>query len=186
VNNQTKQFRIGLIAILIISVHIVLCLYFLFIPKQHRVQNRIVSVYKQLVLLGPFFTESRIKSTRYLSVRYKNQNTWSSVRNLSREHFASYHTNPWRWDKLSYVAYETHLARSVENIAKGRPFEAVKKSAAFRELNGFLIQEFIKTPVDSVEIVGHAATYVPRSRAYLLDTTFVFTYNPKSIGEAKK
>ena len=184
-NKETKQFRIGLIALVIISLHIVLCLYLLFSPAQFRVQTGLATVYRQLVLLGPFFAESRIKSTRYLSIRYK-QDTWSSFRNLSQEHFAAYRASPWRWDHLANIGYETDLAYTLATVAKGRPFDAIKGSSAFQELNGFLIHEFIPMPVDSVQIIGHGITYVPTSQTYLSDTTFVFTYNPHAIGEGKK
>ena len=185
-NKETKQFRIGLIALVIISLQIVFCSYLLFSPKQFRVKNGIVTVYRQLVLLGPFFAESRIKSTRYLSIRYKQRNAWSSIRNLSQEHFAAYHASPWRWDQLAHIGYETDLAYTMGTVAKGRPFEAIKSNSTFQELNGFLIQEFIPMPVDSVQVIGHGITYVPTSQTFLPDTTFVFTYNPHAIGEGKE
>ena len=185
-NQKTKQFRIGLIALLIISLHIVLCLYLLFAPAKFRSQNGLVSVFRQLVLLGPFFTESRIKSTRYLSIRYKQDGAWSSFRNLSQEHFEAYRARPWRWDKLAYIGYETDLALTLGRVAKGRPLDAIKNSSSFQELNGFLIQEFIPEQVDSVQVIGHGVTYVPTSQTFLSDTTFVFTYNPQAIGEGKK
>jgi hypothetical protein len=186
VNKHKKQFRIGLITLAIISLHIILCLYFLFAPAQFRVRNRMVNLYGQLMLLGPFFTESKIKSTIYLSLRHKQNGVWSASRNLSREHLAVYRNNPWRWDMLSQIGYETHLTFSISDLAKGKSFEAIKNGSTFQELNGFLMQEFIPTPVDSVQIIGQMENYIPKSRNYLLDTTFVFTYNPASIGDAKK
>jgi hypothetical protein len=186
VKQKTKQFRIGLVALLIISLHIVLCLYLFFAPAQFRVQSGMVGVYRQLVLLGPFFTESRIKSTRYLSIRYKNDNAWSSFRNLSQEHFAAYRSSPWRWDKLACIGYETDLALTLGRVAKGRPLDTIKNSSSFQELNGFLMQEFIPAHVDSVQVICHGITYLPTSQTFLSDTTFMFTYNPHTIVEAKK
>jgi hypothetical protein len=171
---------------LIISLHIVLCLYLLFAPAKFRAQSGMVGVFRQLVLLGPFFTESRIKSTRHLSIRYKQDNAWSSFRNLSHEHFAGYRARPWRWDKLAYIGYETDLALTLGRAAKGRPLDAIKNNSSFQELNGFLLQEFIPQHVDSVQIIGHGVTYIPASQSFLSDTTFVFTYNPHTIVEAKK
>src|SRR5215204_1158339 len=98
-----------------------------------------VGVFRQLVLLGPFFTESRIKSTRYLSIRYKKDGTWSSLRNLSQEHFEAYRARPWRWDNLAYIGYETDLALTLGRVAKDRTLDAIKNSSSFQELNGFLI-----------------------------------------------
>ena len=183
-NKETKQFRIGSIALVIVSLHVVLSLYILFFPAQFRVTG-IATVYRQLVLLGPFFTEARIKSTRYLSIRYK-QETWSTFRNLSQEHFAAYRASPWRWDQLANIGYETDLAYTLATVAKGRTLDSIKGSSAFRELNGFLIGKFITMDVDSVQIIGHGITYVPTTRTFLSDTTFVFTYNPHAIGEGQR
>ena len=183
-NKEAKQFRIGSIALVIISLHIVLSLYLLFSPAQFRVTG-MATVYRQLVLLGPFFAESRIKTTRYLSIRYK-QDTWSTFRNLSQEHFAAYRASPWRWDHLANIGYETDLAHTLATVVKGLPLDSIKGSAAFQELHGFLIGEFITMPVDSVQIIGHGITYVPTSQGFQSDTTFVFTYNPHAIGEGKK
>jgi hypothetical protein len=185
VNNETKQFRIGLLALAIISLHILLSLYLLFSPAQFRVKTGMVAVYRQLVLLGPFFAESRIKSTRYLSIRFK-RDTWSPFRNLSEEHFAAYRARPWRWDQLANIGYENDLTFSLGTVAKGRPLDAIKSSSVFQELNGFLIREFVPMPVDSVQIIGHGITYLPTSHTFQPDTTFVFTYNPNTIGQGKK
>jgi len=185
VNKQTKQLRIGLIALIIILSHVLLCFCFLFFPTFPHAQNGLLTTYKQLALVGPFFTESRIKSTRYLSIRYMNNNRWSDFRNLSQEHFAEYRAKPWRWDKLAYMGYERHLGATLETMSKGRTFEEVKNSQTFRELNGFLVEEVISMPVDSVQLIGHEVTYIPANGTSLSDTTFLFTYNPESIGKAK-
>jgi hypothetical protein len=185
VNKQTKQLRIGLLALIIISSHIILCFSFLFFQTSHGAKHGMLSTYRQLALVGPFFTESRIKSTRYLSMRCMNNNRWSDFRNLSQEHLAEYRANPWRWDKLAYVGYERHLGAMLETMSKGRTFGEVKNSQVFRELNGFLVEEFLTMPVDSVQLIGHEVTYIPAKGTSLSDTTFLFTYNPASIGKAK-
>ena len=185
-DKQTKRYRIGLIALTIILLHVVLSLYFFVAPAQFRVRHKIVNVYRQLVLLGPFFTESRIHSTHYLSFRYKRENNWSTFRNLGREQFVSYQENPWRWDKLSQIGYQRHLAYTIGELATRQSFEAIKRNSAFRELNGFLHAGFIPVAADSIQIVGSMESYIPKSRAYRQDTVFMFTYNPSSIGDVKK
>jgi hypothetical protein len=89
-------------------------------------------------------------------------------------------------DHLANIGYETHLAYTLTTAAKGRPHDSIKSSSAFRELNGCLIGKFITMPVDSVQIIGHGITYVPTTRTFLSDTTFVFTYNPHAIGEEQR
>ena len=175
--NQTKQFRIGLIAAGIISIHVLLCLFFLFGTGRYT-RNRIASLYRQLALVGPFFTESRIKSTHYLTIRWKKNNEWSPLRRPCRENFSSYNNLPWRLDNLSAISYEIRLAHTLGTMVKEKSFTEIKKSLAFRELNGYLMDEFVQAPVDCIQIVSGLEHYHPDTRSVTLDTTFIFTYEP--------
>jgi len=93
---------------------------------------------------------------------------------------------PWRLDKLSYILYEMHLASTLGNKTVQKSIEEIRKSAAFHELNGFLLAEFIELPVDSIQIVSGLEYYNPETRSVLTDTAFIFTYQPASIGKAGK
>lgn len=183
---RTKQFRVGLIAALIITLHIGLCLYVSFVPYHALPRKKILAVYRQLVVLGPFFTESRINYSHHFSVRYKRHNGWSSARQFGKEHFEHYRNNPIRWDKLAYIGYENQLTFDLGAFAKGSPFETVQKSSAFRELNEFVMQELIKESVDSVQLIYGLNYFYPESKSSRMDTVFAYTYNPNVIGKAKR
>ena len=185
-DKRTKEFRIGFISLVIVLLHTGIALCVFFVPARFQFQNTIVKVYRQTVVLGPFFTESRIKYSHYLSFRHKRDNTWSVHRELTKEQFLGYCNSPWRIDKLSYIGYERYLANAIAGQAGHEPFEKLKKSSAFRELNQFLIHEVIKMPVDSIQIACGLDNYNPKTKSYLLDTVFVYTYNPTSIAEAKR
>lgn len=145
-----------------------------------------MNLYRQLVILGPFFAESRITYSHFLSVEFKANDTWSPPRQIGKEHFLAYVENPWQFNKLSYLGYERYLVTSVASLGTNRPFEEVQQGVAFRELNEVLMTEFIKTSVDSIRIVYGLNHYTPATGSYALDTVFIHTYNPDTIGKAKK
>jgi hypothetical protein len=97
-----------------------------------------------------------------------------------------YTQKPWRFDKLPYIDYEKRLCYDVGRASENRTFAEVKNSSDFRELNHFLLKEYIKKPVDSVSITYALNEYVPQKKLYRLDTVFYYKYNPHSLDDAKK
>lgn len=184
-NFRRKQLQVGLIALLFIIAHVMLSFYVSVAPRRLVPRNKITDVYRHLVVLGPFFTESRITYSHFLFVRYKQGNAWSPMKEYSKEYFAHYNQNPWRLDKLAYISYEKQLAFEVGTIADGKPFDAVKGSAAFRELNAFLTHELLPKQIDSVQLMYALDYYDPNSGSYAPDTLFAYTYDPKVVGNAK-
>jgi len=178
--------RIGFFILTILIVHVALCLYVILVPEKMMLQNKAVKIYKQLMILGPFFTESRIKSSHYLSVRYKKNGTWSSPREYAKENFLFYCENPWRYDRLPYGDYEKRLSYTVGKLAEKQPLDLVKKSSSFRELNEFILQENIHEKVDSIHLIYGLNQYHPDKGIYTLDTIFNWMYNPNSIGKSKR
>lgn len=182
----TFQFRIGIIALTIVVLHVVLAFYVVFVPEKRLVRHKIVSIYQKLFVLGPFFSESRIKSSHYLSVRYKQHGKWSSPREYGKEQFLLYSRMPWRIDRILYNDYEKRLAFKVGELTSKPSFENIKNNPSFRELNEFYMTEYIQTPVDSVHMVYGLHLYIPKTKTYMLDTIFNYTYNPKTVGKSKK
>ncbi len=184
--SQSKQFRIGLIALVIVAFHILLSLIVFFVPAQVLPHNKVITLYRQLVLLGPFFTESRIKYSHHLSVQYKKNDVWSEPREFGKKRFSEYIDRPWQVQNLAYIGYEKMLAAEIARVAEKHPVELVLRSSSFREMNSFLTKEMIKFPVDSMRILYGLDHYNLQQKSFLLDTLFAFTYNPSSIGNAKE
>jgi len=166
--------------------HLLLCIYCVVTPDRFIPRNSVTTIYRNLILLGPFFTESRILDSHYLSYRYKIADSWSDVRHLSREHFALYSEVPWRIDHLSAINYERYLLRSMHETANGYSFQEVRKTKPFRELNSFLVNEVVTQPTDSTQITYTTDRYLPDTKSFALDTVFTFIYNPKSIAAVTK
>jgi hypothetical protein len=163
-----------------------LSLYVIFVPKEYLSRNRVITVYRQLFVLGPFFSESRIKSSHYFSVRHKTEGKWSPPREFVNENFLAFAKRPLRFDRLPYNDYEKRLSYTVGELAKTKNFEEVKKSSSFRELNAFILKEYLKVSVDSITLLYGLETYNPESKTFKLDTVFNFTYNPNTVGSASK
>lgn len=182
-----KKFQIGFIALSIIVLHISLA-FFATTFGERLTHNPVVKIYRQLVMLGPFFTESRIQDSHFLSITYKQKidTAWSSPRMLSQEAFSRYTEKPWQWNRLAYLGYERYLTHSISQSLASKPVEKVHSSSPFRELNGFLLSEIVKVPVDSMRMVYTLKHYIPYTKSYVTDTVFAHSYNPASIGKAKK
>jgi hypothetical protein len=186
VEKQSIQYRIGLTAGLIILLHIAFSVFIVFAPPSLQGNNKLWKIYRQLVILGPFFDEARIKYSSHLSLRYFADGQWSGMRMLTGEQFATFVKYPWKVDRLSSIAYERHLAYIIGNMAAHQPFSKVQHSASFRELNAFLMEEAIEPAVDSVALVYGLHYYIPENKSYRQDTVFAYTYSPGSIGKPEQ
>jgi len=102
------------------------------------------------------------------------------------ENFMFYIERPWRYDKLHFNDFERYISHQVASQRNSKQFGEIRKSRAFRELNQFLLQEFIQRPVDSVSLVYGFNLYLPEVKTFQFDTIFKYTYNPKDIAPSKR
>jgi len=177
--------RIGLAAVVIVSLHTLLSLLILFIPKPVANSNSIGLMYNRLMLIGPFFDEARIKTSPHLYVRYFENETWTPPTDYAMDNFAVYCQRPWRYDKLRITYAERYLSNKVGQMNKPRAWDEVMDSRVFRELNQFVVHEYLKRPTDSIRLVYGHSRYFPETHTTRFDTTFTYTYNPNEIAPAK-
>jgi len=184
VPGSSLKSRIGAAAIVVVILHIAFSVVVL---RSSRKQNSsgLRSLYSHLILLGPFFQESRITSSPHLYISYKVNDSWSPVADPGIANFTFYREHPWRYDKLHYSDFERYIALQVGQKARSKEFQDVQHSRPFRELNHFILREVIREPVDSVSIVYGLNFYSPETKAMRFDTVFNYTYNPNVIGPAK-
>jgi hypothetical protein len=182
----TLRRRIGIAAIAISLVHVILSITFLLTPTEAQHSGMTRSMYNRLVLIGPFFNEPRIKTSPHLYVRYYENSQWSPVRDIAAENHAIFITHPWRYDRLRMNYFERYITRRVGPLNSRTDVEAVKESRAFRELNQFVLSEYIQRPVDSLSLVYGVSQYYPETNLTRFDTTFAYTFKPSEIGLAKK
>jgi hypothetical protein len=171
-------------AVVILTVHI--CLALLAYVHQSRVANPVIKAYRQLVVLGPFFAESRIRHSHFFSVQFFRDGKWSERHQPAREHFNAYAQSPWRFDKLGLIGYEKYLTGEVGKRARSKSLSDAKNPKDFRELAAFVLGEYGGGEADSVKLVYGLNEYLPHLKVYRPDTVFMHTYNPYTIGSAKK
>ena len=142
-------------------------------------------MYNRLVLIGPFFDEARIKTSPHLYIRYFENKAWTPSRDYVMENFADYCRNPWRYHKLRITYFERYLSNRVGLLEIPDQFEEVRTSRVFRELNQFVIHEYIGRPMDSISLVYGHSLYFPETNTSRFDTSFAYTYNPEEVAPAK-
>jgi len=185
-NFLSLRRRIGIAAAAIALLHVVLSITFLLSPKEAQQSSMIRLMYNQLLLIGPFFNESRIKTSPQLYVRYYENNQWTPVRDVAAENHAYFLRHPWRYDRLRINYFERYMTRRVGQWNSRSDVESVKESRSFRELNQFVLQEYIQRPIDSLSLVYGVSQYYPETNSIRFDTTFAYTFKPSEIGLAKK
>ena len=171
---------------MIALVHIVLCCIFMLTPKSAIPSGVVGLTYTRLMLIGPFFHESKITTSPHLYVRYYKNNQWSSSKDVATENRLYFHSHPLRYDRIRLNDFERYISHQVGLLSSADDFESVKGLRVFRELNQFVLQEYIKQPIDSLSLVYGVNRYFPATGTTRFDTTFAFTFDPAEIGMAKQ
>jgi hypothetical protein len=184
-SNLSFKRKIGLAAFVIVLLHVLLSVFILFTPKSVANSNSIGRTYNRLMLVGPFFDEARIKTSPHLYVLYFENETWTPPKDYAMDNFAIYCRRPWRYDKLRITYVERYLSNKVGQTRKTYDFDEVKDSRVFRELNQFVVHEYLERPTDSITLVYGHSRYFPETHTTRFDTTFTYTYNPNEIAPAK-
>jgi hypothetical protein len=184
-----SRYRKGIAsaALVVVVVHLSLCGYFASDTGNQLSHTTVGIFYRRLVLLGPFFSEDRIRSSSHLYVRYKQEGReWSLFTDESEQSFRGYWRQPWRYDLLMLRNYARSLSSSISAIPKQAPFGEIKGSEDFKKLHAFVVRDFPGDHrIDSIQVVCVTRRYVPEERAVHIDTVFNFNYNPREIGSSR-
>ena len=177
--------NLGIAACVLILIHILICVLVFVLPPRIVHANFLTSTYRSLMVVGPFFYESRIKSSSHLDIKFYTNGRWSSVNEARIENFAKYKRMPWRYDLLRRNDFEEYAAYHIQSLGK-KDLETVKRSKVFRELNQFILGQHGDSNVDSVSLRHFIKVYLPESDSFRYDTIFTCTYSPHEIGPAKR
>jgi hypothetical protein len=186
VSDLSLRKRIGLAATVVVALHIVLSLVFTLTPNAAQHAGLVGLMYKRLMLIGPFFNESRIKTSPHLYIRTYENGRWSSARDFANENYVFFQSHPWRQDMLRMNYFERYISKKVGQRNKPLELGELNESGSFRELNQFVLREYIPHSIDSISLVYGLNRYFPETNTSGFDTTFVYTYNPAEIGPARK
>lgn len=178
--------KIGIAACLLILLYVATGLLILILPEKVVYSNHATSLYRRLILLGPFFQESKIKASPHLFISSYQNGSWSPFIDYGGRNREEYLKHPWRYDKLHSNDFEQYITRQMASPKKLRHYEEMKGSKAFRELNQFIVSQYFKEPTDSISLLYGLNLYLPETNSFRFDTIFAFKYNPLTVAAAKK
>ncbi|HTE29875.1 MAG TPA: hypothetical protein VK666_05840 [Chryseolinea sp.] len=176
--------KVGYIACVVVVLHVVLALVSLFLPRHVAMHMPLISFYRKMVVLGPYFQAFRLTSSWHLLVSTKQNGSWSSLVDHTDDDFKQYSRQPWRYDLLHSGDYENFAAWEV-SVKDQKSIGEVSAQRHFRALNQYVVHELIDGPVDSVMLVYVCHTYRPDHKNYQVDTLFNYRYDPRSIPISK-
>ncbi len=172
--NQLR-FRKALAAVLVVGlvIHVALLLFFTFSNSSNPLGKSLpAEIYQHHFHLGPFFTETTIRSTDQFVIGLSREGSWNYA-NVSRNYFGRYLDQPWR----SYELTIRNFIRS-EGVNLTRSKDP-QRSLAFRRLLHVMKEEMPEAATsDSVRWLIVRRKYNTASRIHEPDTVFRLTFAP--------
>lgn len=170
---------VGRVAAIVLIAHLLVLTISLVAPKQLVRSNPLTDLYSKLFIIGPFFPESRIKSSYHLYVSKQEGSNWMAGRDFADDAFRRYCAYPWRYDLLRAGDLEKNMAWRVASVPHDR---SRRKDLRMNSLRKYVMDELLKlkTP-DSVRLDYIRRTYVPERSSYRLDTLLTDTFYPPHL-----
>jgi hypothetical protein len=157
--------------------HIVFTAQCIFI-KADILPGKLNAFYKKLIVLGPFFMETRIVSSPHLYVSYlSNDGKWSAFQDMGKENFTEFQEHPWRYNKSKWSEYERYVTRKAYNEIHSLKYIDGSEGIASSELIQYVSSQYPQS--DSVRLVYLWNTWQPESQTNKTDTGFHVIFKPK-------
>ncbi len=183
-SNQKFRKVLFWLATLFFAFHILLALQAIFF-KIDFLPARVNSFYKKLIVLGPFFSDSRITTSPHLYVSCPSSSgEWLPFRNVGLENFRDFQTYPWRYDQLKLSDYERYVSRKAYKEIKALKYIDGSEGIATTELIQYVIR-LQPSQTDSIKIIYIWNTWQPESQSTKTDTAFAVIYKPKKGGASQ-
>lgn len=162
---------VGLVACVLLLVHVLLGVLIVVRPEASE-GSRLLTFYRRLIVLGPFFQEARIVSSPHLLVRYQKHGTWSDPIDPGCVEVA-----------LTGGEYRALKNRSFEEFLGSRVIRdrrASRNRRALRELEHYLRWRAGERQADSLEVAfifrrQRMASHESQGEVYA-DTMFVHRF----------
>jgi len=183
--NSTPIRRLAFTSAIIVVIHVAIALYFIVTPIHGT--SYLENLYRTKILIGPFFTDTRIQAGSILYVRYKaHDESWTEWSNLVQQDMDSFRHSPWRYDRFKRADYLRGFVRSTyyELQPHKLEFDSARHADGFRDFNKYLIDEFIqRDKIDSIEF-DYKLRYYARDQKTAVETTiWNLRYDPNEIDQ---
>lgn len=180
-SNQKFKKVLFWLATLFLAFHILLALQIIFF-KIDFLPSKINSFYKKLIVLGPFFNDTRITTSPHLYVSYPSSSgEWLPFRDVGLENFTNFQTYPWRYDQLKWSDYERYVSRKAYKEITALKYIEGSEGAATTELIQYVIR-LQPSQTDSIKIIYIWNTWQSESLSLKMDTAFAVLYKPNKGG----
>jgi hypothetical protein len=169
--------------LILFTVHLSLSILFTICPGSNTDSSWLRHHYQTKFLIGPFFTEERIRISAGLWVRYKTTAAgWSPFVNYAEEYKKDYWQYPWRYDKLKLSNYTRDLVRECYNSMDAGHVSDSARVSSYEKLKRFLLQELLPPEeMDSIELKYIFWEYQPPSNSVSEEVVWNITYAPDEI-----
>ncbi len=182
-NQKFKKVLFWLTA-LFLTLHLLLAIQTIFL-KIDFLPSKINSFYKKLIVLGPFFSDSRIITSPHLYVSYPSSSgEWSPFRDVGQENFAYFQKHPWRYDHLKWSDYERYASRKAYKEIKPLKYIDGSEGVASAELVQY-VKRLQSLQPDSTRLIYIWNTWHSESQSIKTDTAFTVIYKPKKGGASQ-
>jgi hypothetical protein len=181
-SNQKFKKVLFWMATLFLALHILLAIQSIFF-KIDFLPGRINSFYKKLIVLGPFFSDTRIQTSPHLFVRYPTSSgEWSPFHEAGLANFRDFKNHPWRYDQLKWSDYERYVSRKAYTEIRALKYIDGSEGMASAELIQY-VRKLPSSEPDSVMLTYIWNTWQPETRSVKTDTAFAVMFKPTK-GEA--
>ena len=183
-SNQKFRKTLFWFTIIFLSVHIFLGSLSILYPIDF-VPGKLNSFYKKLIVLGPFFIDTRIKTSPHLYISDSSPSgDWLPFQDIAQENFSNFQQHPWRYDKLKWSDYERYVTREAHTEIHLLKNIDGSEGKASLELTRY-ISMVQHSQSDSIWLLFVWNTWQPDSQSVKTDTAFNVVLKPKTVGTSE-
>lgn len=167
----------------VVGIYVLFGLYFLFIPSGFLSTSSLGRFYKSKILIGPFFSEVRIRRVPNIFLQTHHPLTgWSNAQNISMMYKHRYEESVLNYTSLMRSDYLLYLSRNVPLVDKNRSTELLFNNRYFKGLHLFNVNHgAIDQSADSVTLTYIVCSYQPKEKNSTADTLWQVTYSVEAM-----
>lgn len=160
---------LGIIACVLVIVHVLLALIIVTDPDASN-GRKVLTFYRRLIVLGPFFQEPRIVTAPHLLVSLRVDGTWTTAHDYGCSDV-----------EATGASYRAVRARAFEEflggqVAERKPLD--RESRVVRELENYLRARVHDSRADSVAVAYVLQRVTPQQDGIAADTVFHLKFKP--------
>jgi len=161
-----------------IAIHILISSLYIF-NSIDFLPARLVSIYKKLLVLGPFFADDWITKSPHLYISHSSlKGIWLPPIDVSQENLLAFKNSPWRYNQLKWTNYHRYLSHKAYEEIQDLKYIEGREGQASLELIQYGRQ--LRYPEsDSIRFLLTWNTWIPLNQVVKIDTAFNVVFKAK-------